>query len=216
MSTATLNHPKSLHRQGKPKFLTDEELLLRYRTTEDRLAFEQLVQRYESELYNYLRRYLGDTTLAEDAFQGTFLQLHLKCHQFEEGLRVRPWLYTIATHQAIDALRKAKRHRMVSLDGANKSRDDDLGTLMEVLSSKEDGPSESLQDDERRDWIRQAVLNLPDHLRAVVVQAYYQGLKYREIAEALDLPLGTVKSRLHAAVKKLNEVWSKSELAGDR
>src|SRR5690242_1002358 len=82
--------------------LTDEELLVRYRDHADRQAFSQLVHRYERELYSYLRRYLGDATMAEDAFQATFLQVHLKCDQFEQGRRFRPWLYTIATNQAID------------------------------------------------------------------------------------------------------------------
>ena len=79
-----------------------------------------LVHRYERELYSYLRRYLGDAAMAEDAFQGTFLQIHLKCGQFEPGRKFRPWLYTIATNQAIDAQRRNKRHRMVSLDRRQK------------------------------------------------------------------------------------------------
>src|SRR6476620_11183319 len=83
--------------------LTDEELLARVRLAEDRAAFTELVHRYERELFSYLRRYLGDAEMAEDAFQATFLQVHLKSHQFEEGRKVRPWLYTIATHQPIDA-----------------------------------------------------------------------------------------------------------------
>src|SRR6187399_1825973 len=96
--------------------LSDEELLVAYRDRGDRRAFAELVRRYERELYSYLRRYLGDAGMAEDTFQATFLQVHLKCDQFEEGRKFRPWLYTIATNQAIDARRRAKRHRMVSLD----------------------------------------------------------------------------------------------------
>src|SRR5262249_776564 len=96
--------------------LSDEELLLAYRDRADRTAFTDLVNRYERELYSYLRRYLGDASMAEDAFQATFLQVHLKCDQFEAGRRFRPWLYTIATNQAIDAQRRNKRHRNISLD----------------------------------------------------------------------------------------------------
>src|ERR1051326_6570522 len=72
---------------------TDEELLLAHRLHGRREAFEMLVHRYEREIYSYLRRYLSDATLAEDVFQATFLQLHLKADQFEEGRKVRPWLY---------------------------------------------------------------------------------------------------------------------------
>src|SRR3954467_14359447 len=94
---------------------TDEELLERFRRGEADL-FGVLVRRYERELYGYLRRYLGDAALAEDVFQNTFLQLYVKSGQYEKGRPVRPWLYTIATHQAIDALRRNGRHQAVSLE----------------------------------------------------------------------------------------------------
>ncbi len=120
---------------------SDEKLLLAYRDEGDRQAFDQLVHRYERELFSYLRRYLGDASMAEDAFQTTFLQVHLKCDQFEEGRKFRPWLYTIATNQAIDAQRRNKRHRNVSLDRNTKPDGaDDVGTLMDLLASKEPAP----------------------------------------------------------------------------
>src|SRR5258708_1192776 len=81
---------------------SDELLLAHYRETGDRNAFNELVHRYEHELFSYLRRYLGQAEMAEDAFQQTFLQVHLKCEAFEQGRKFRPWLYTIATNQAID------------------------------------------------------------------------------------------------------------------
>src|SRR6188474_1311097 len=114
---------------------SDEELLLRYRETGDRSLFEDLVHRYERELFSYLRRYLGDTQLAEDAFQATFLQVHLKCGQFETERRFRPWLYTIATNQAIDAQRRNKRHRSVSLDRSGPGEGDDTAKLVNLLVS---------------------------------------------------------------------------------
>src|SRR5208282_3642707 len=95
--------------------IPDEELLRRLRRGDD-AAFEMLVRRYEGELFGYLRRYLGDEILADDVFQNTFLQVYLKRHQYEEGRPVRPWLYTIATRQAIDALRRHGRHQAVSLE----------------------------------------------------------------------------------------------------
>src|SRR5690606_25585912 len=108
--------------------VSDEELLERYRQNRDRRAFEEIVKRYQGELFSYLRRYLGDSALAEDAFQATFLQLHLKCNSFERGRRLRPWLYTIATNQAIDAQRRNKRHRAASLNGGR----DEQKSLLEL------------------------------------------------------------------------------------
>src|SRR5690606_12984162 len=96
--------------------LSDEALLERARTGGDRAAFAVLVERYERELYSYLRRYLNDAELAEDAFQMTFLQVHLKCDQFDGERKFKPWLYKLATHQAIDSQRRNKRHRGLSLD----------------------------------------------------------------------------------------------------
>ncbi|MEX2139514.1 MAG: sigma-70 family RNA polymerase sigma factor [Pirellulales bacterium] len=188
--------------------LTDEELLALYKSEGDRTAFESLVQRYERELYSYLRRYLGDATLAEDAFQATFLQVHLKMEQFDPERKFRPWLYTIATNQAIDAQRRNKRHRMVSLDRRNQSdTEGDIGSLLQLLVGKEPGAASNLEREERQAWIRQAVENLPEQLRSALVLVYYQGMKYREAADVLGIPVGTVKSRLHAAILKLNEAW---------
>ena len=114
---ATLPEP-TVRPMLQPTSLSDEELLTGYRDTGDANLFSELVHRYERELYSYLRRYLGDAEMAEDAFQAAFLQVHLKCQQYEAGRAVRPWLYTIATNQAIDAQRRSRRHRMVSLDRA--------------------------------------------------------------------------------------------------
>ncbi len=174
------------------------------------------MRRYEGELYGYLRRYLGDSDLADDVFQNTFLQLYTKIHQFESGRRFRPWLYAIATNQAIDALRRQKRHQAVRLtqesdaDGA-----DDLPHLLTLMESHEPGPAEMLQAEERRLLVRAAVDRLPDFLRQVVILAYYQSLKYKDIAEIMDIPVGTVKSRLHTALCKLHEAWVAEPALGE-
>jgi RNA polymerase sigma-70 factor (ECF subfamily) len=187
---------------------SDEELLARYHMGDDRQAFATLVQRYERELYSYLRRYLNDAEMAEDVFQATFLQIHLKCDQFEQGRKFRPWLYTVATNQAIDAKRRNKRHLAMSLDRhASSDNHDDLGALVNLLASSELGPDAEFEADERREWIRREVDALPELLRSSVVLVYYQGLKYREAADALEVPVGTVKSRLHSALLKLNAAW---------
>jgi RNA polymerase sigma factor (sigma-70 family) len=140
MNKAIGNQPKTA---GTPDLASrsDEDLLLAYRDRADRAAFPELVRRYERELYSYLRRYLGDAEMAEDTFQATFLQVHLKCDQFETGRKFRPWLYTVATNQAIDAQRRNKRHRNVSLDrNMRQENGDELGSLMDLLVSREPHP----------------------------------------------------------------------------
>jgi RNA polymerase sigma-70 factor, ECF subfamily len=189
---------------------SDEDLLVRFCRGETE-AFGELVRRYERELYGYLRRYVGDGSLAEDVFQNTFLQLYLKSGQYEAGRPVRPWLYTIATHQAIDALRRNSRHQAVSLEQRREEANDgELRTLLETLEARGAGPMELASEAERRERVRASVDRLPDFLRQVLILAYYQGLKYREIADVLGIPVGTVKSRLHAALVKLQEAWAES------
>jgi RNA polymerase sigma-70 factor (ECF subfamily) len=192
---------------------SDEDLLLEYRSCGDREAFEELVHRYETELYHYLRHYLGDAELAEDAFQATFLQVHLKCDRFEPGRRVRPWLFTVATNQAIDAQRRNRRHRMISLDRRREPRGDETaGALVDLVDGGELGPFDRLESTEQAEELRRAVDRLPDSLRKVLLLVYYQSLKYREAAEILDIPVGTVKSRLHAAIRKLNQVLNHTQV----
>jgi RNA polymerase sigma-70 factor (ECF subfamily) len=172
-------------------------------------AFGLLVRRYERELFGYLRRYTGDDTLAEDVFQNTFLQVYLKSGQYETGRPVKPWLYTIATHQAIDALRRNGRHQTLRLeDPAAGQEDGDLVGLLDLVECRSPGPVEAVSAGERRARIRATVDGLPDLLRQVLILAYYQGMKYREIADQLGIPVGTVKSRLHAALVKLQESWA--------
>ena len=188
----------------------DEELLWRFCRGQAE-AFGTLVRRYERELYGYLRRYLGDGNLAEDVFQNTFLQVYLKCGQFEQGRPVRPWLYTIATHQAIDALRRNGRHQAVRLEQpVPDGGDGEVSTLLELLESRSTGPLDCAADEERRERVRAGVEGLPEFLRQVLILAYYQGLKYREIADVLGIPVGTVKSRLHTALVKLHEAWAET------
>lgn len=185
---------------------SDEELLALFRqgTSE---AFGALVRRFEGELYGYLRRYLSDSDLADDVFQNTFVQLYTKINQYEAGRPVRPWLYAIATNQAIDALRRQNRHQTVRLNVEDEQGDGDLPRLMTLLESRGPGPIESLQTEERKQLIRATVDKLPNFLKQVVVLAYYQGLKYKDIAEILGIPVGTVKSRLHTALCRLHEAW---------
>ena len=209
---ATLPEP-TVRPMTQPASLSDEELLLGYCETGDASLFSELVHRYERELYSYLRRYLGDAEMAEDAFQAAFLQVHLKCRQYEAGRAVRPWLYTVATNQAIDAQRRSRRHRMVSLDRSGPKEGEEVGRLLDLLTSKEPIPTAQLSAAERAQWLHEAVEQLPEPLQDVIRLVYFQEMKYREAAEVLDIPVGTVKSRMHAAVAKLNEAWKQTQSA---
>lgn len=192
-------------------YQTDESLIIQYRESGDRKIYECLINRYEREIFSYLRRYTGNAEIAEDAFQGTILQVHLKCHQFDATRRFRPWLYAVATNQAIDAQRRNKRHRMVSLDRAPAGEDDSrFGSWSEKLVGDSPDPLATASLAENGAWVHDAVSSLGEPMQQVIHLVYYQGLKYREAAEALDIPVGTVKSRLHAAVQRLSGLWSET------
>ncbi len=179
--------------------------------------FGPLVRRYERELFGYLRRYLGDDDLADDVFQNTFVQVFLKIKQYEPGRPARPWLYAIATNQAIDALRRRNR-RLADRPADTVSAPDEDGEprpLFELLPAPGDAPPDAADRAEQREQVRAAVSRLPELLRQAVLLVYFQGLKYQDAAAVLGIPVGTVKSRLHAALTKLTEEWSQEPGAGD-
>ncbi|MFM9057586.1 MAG: RNA polymerase sigma factor [Planctomycetaceae bacterium] len=179
---------------------TDEQLVRRFTGRHDPAAFEALVHRYERELFGYLCRYLHDRDLAADVFQATFLQVHRKADRFEAGRPFRPWLYAVATHQAIDARRRLRRHRMASLDAPDAARE---GRPSEPAARAEATGGERLAEAESCARLHDAVDRLPEPQRAALALVYFKGVKYREAARILHVPVGTVKSRLHAAVVKL-------------
>ncbi len=215
MALQTATPPTSLE-SHEPAEIADEAIITQYRQSGDRSLFEILIQRYEREIFSYLRRYIGNSEMAEDAFQGTFLQVHLKCHQFDTSRRFRPWLYAIATNQAIDVQRRNKRHRMVSLDrSANSDDDQRSGSWSEKLVGASPDPLANAAQQENGRWVNDAIGTLGEPMQQVIHLVYYQGLKYREAAEALGIPVGTVKSRLHAAVGRLGHLWGESHEPGE-
>jgi RNA polymerase sigma-70 factor (ECF subfamily) len=186
---------------------TDEQLLDLLRAGK-REVFGPLVRRYERELFGYLRRYLGDDDLADDVFQNTFVQVFLKIQQYEPGRAARPWIYAIATNQAIDALRRKTRRADRRADAAAPDEDGEPRPLYELLPAPDAAPPDHADAAEQRKLVRAAVDRLPELLRQVVLLTYFRGLKYKDAADVLGIPVGTVKSRLHAALAKLTEDWT--------
>ena len=186
--------------------ISDEQLLQRY-LNGDEEAFAALIRRYERELFNFLVRFVGDRTLAEDVFQETFLQLHNSAAAFDASRRLRPWLFTIAANKARDAMRSRWRRRAMPLDATVASDSDEQSSYASLMPSHIPSPEEYLTNFETRQAVQNIVLEMPDNLRTVLVLSYFQEFPYKEIAETLGVPLGTVKSRLHAAVRYFASRW---------
>jgi len=186
---------------------SDEQLVERYRngTAE---AYTVLVGRYRQELFHYLVKFVNSRAQADDLFQETFLQVHVSIDTFDVSRRFRPWLFTIASNKARDWLRKKKRRRSVNLSALAPDPDKDEGRgLIDLMESDLPMPDVVAEDAETRRRIKDVVDQMPDHLREVLLLAYFQRFAYKEIAEMLSIPLGTVKSRLHAAVGYFADLW---------
>ncbi len=156
--------------------------------TGDCAAFEHIILEYRSRVIDLIFHLYGDENLAEDAAQTAFIKAWKHLPDFQSGKSFRSWLYKIAINAAIDHLRQEKPRV-------------DIDAILDLSLN------ERIEDriEERERWVvvRQAVAELPDSSRGVLILKEFQGLKYQEIADVLDIPLGTVMSRLNYARKIL-------------
>jgi RNA polymerase sigma-70 factor, ECF subfamily len=185
---------------------TDEQLLSDYRKG-DRAAFAALVGRYQRELYHFLVRFLGNRASAEDVFQETFLQVHQSAEQFDLQRRFRPWLFTIAANKARDLIRSQARRPTNPLQASINSSDDESGEFIDLMRSAVDLPEAPLEKAELQQLVQSAVQTMPEHLREILLLSYFHQFPYKQISDILDIPLGTVKSRLHSAVAFFADRW---------
>ena len=200
---------------------TDEQLLADYRSG-DRPAMTILVRRYQPELIGFLTRLLGNRTAAEDVFQDTFLQVHSSAAGFDVSRRFKPWLFTIAANKGRDYYRKNGRRRgMVNLSapargggggggGAAGGNGEAGASLVDFLAEETRPVDARLSEAELRDKVRQTIDAMPQHLKEILLLAYFQRLSYNDIADSLQIPLGTVKSRLHSAVAHFADRWRRT------
>ena len=156
----------------------------------DKRAFGELVRRHREGVVNVVYRLCGDTHLAEDAAQEAFIRAWQHLPSYRPRAPFRHWVVRIATHSALDVLRRQRE--TVDVEEV-------------ALTSPDDGPEAAVEGEERGERVRQAVLALPPASRAVLVLREYEGLSYREIADTLDIPVGTVMSRLNYARSRLRE-----------
>jgi len=187
------------------KRISDTELVRRH-LAGDTEAFGALVRRYRKELFAFLARFVSDPTLAEDIFQETFLQLHISGVMFDQDRRLKPWLFTIAANKARDAMRTRRRKQAAPLDAALGGQDQRT-SYVDLMPADVPPPDEKALNLEMRRSVQRIVNEMPDSLRIVLILSYFNELPYKEIAEILEVPLGTVKSRLHAAVKHFAKQW---------
>ena len=198
-----------VHAPGAYADRTDEQLLERY-LNGDLPAFQQLVERYQRELYHFLVRFLGDRAAAEDVFQEAFLQVHQSGSGFDLSRRFRPWLFTLAATQARDLMRAQARRPTNPLQAEISPGDGEGGQFIDLMSADVPPPDEPLARQELQQAVQSTVMGMPDHLREILLLSYFHQFPYKQIADILEIPLGTVKSRLHAAVAHFADRWKQA------
>ena len=178
---------------------SDAQLLTRYGAGEE-AAFREIVNRYKDSLYAFLRQFIRQHDLVEDVFQETFLQLFNSRDSFDMSRPLRPWLFTIAANKAKDALRKKQRKAAATIGTIADAQEMSFEEVLNTLTSDKTAPYDELQKDETAVRVRQVITDLPDNLREILILAYFNKFSYKQMAEILSIPIGTVKSRLHTAV----------------
>jgi RNA polymerase sigma-70 factor (ECF subfamily) len=186
--------------------LTDAELLQHYMKG-DEAAFQEIVARYKNSLYAFLKQFLNRTDLVEDVFQETFLQLFTSRASFDQSRPLRPWLFTIAANKAKDALRKSQRTSAVPIGAISDAQDMSFDEMLNTLGSDNTVPHDELERDETATQVNDVIAGLPENLREILILAYFNKFSYKQMADVLSIPIGTVKSRLHTAVAKFAKDW---------
>ncbi len=176
-------------RLGSPQDNVEPDLIARA-IRGDRWAFGELVRRHRQGVINIVYRMCGDANTAEDAAQEAFLRAWQHLDKYQPKASFRNWLYKIATNSAYNLLRTEKP--TVDVDS-------------HMPMDKTSGPEQSVEKEERAQLVQRAVLSLSQACRSVLILREYEGMSYREIAETLDIPVGTVMSRLNYARQALRK-----------
>ncbi|MFQ6612209.1 MAG: RNA polymerase sigma factor [Fidelibacterota bacterium] len=192
---------------NNPYRFSDEELITRFQEGDEH-AYTELVIRYRDKLITFVYRFINDFELAEDIVQDALLKLYTHRHYYRNIAKFSTWIYTIAGNLAKTELRKRKRHKVTNLSQmGSDDREFELPASDEEASEKAQGYYLERQ-------IQAAIQKLPSHFRTVIILRDIQELSYEEISKIVDVPLGTVKSRINRARLQLQKDLKEFKLGG--
>tara|TARA_Y100001960_G_C14540237_1_gene760508 strand:- start:36 stop:617 length:582 start_codon:yes stop_codon:yes gene_type:complete len=182
--------------------LSDERLIEKFQNGEVN-AYNELVKRYKDRLLNFIYRFLNDIDRSEDLVQDTLIKLYTHKNSYKEVAKFSTWLYTIAANLARTELRKIKRRKTFSV--SELSNDD----REYIISSDASDQSEDYLTENFEKKIQNALVQLPDDFKTIIILRDIQELSYDEISKIVELPLGTVKSRINRGRLKLQKLLKK-------
>lgn len=182
--------------------MLQDEQLLEFMAKGDQTAFEVFVHRYHAPIYQYIERLVKDQKKAEDLVQEMFIRLIKQLQQKQIPTHPKAWLYRVATNLCKDYWKSAQYRSEAPPVDELPIKKDEKASVVEIYEHQE-----------TRKEILQALSHLPETQQQVVMLRFYQDLKLKEIAEILDLPLGTVKSNLFHALKKLKHFMDETKEA---
>lgn len=192
---------------------SNEQLLLERSKAGDIAAFEKLIEVYQKKIFNLAYRMVGNHDDAADLAQEALIRIFKSIANFKEQSSFSTWVYRITTNVCLDEIRKKKNRRVLSLDEEIHVED---GEMQRQIMSDDPLPDEVVEREELRSIVNGAIGSLPEEQRLVISLRDIQGLSYDEIAEVLDCPTGTVKSRINRARQALkNVLMTKRELLNE-
>jgi RNA polymerase sigma-70 factor (ECF subfamily) len=184
---------------------SDEKLMLSYRNGKKE-AFEILYRRYEMPIFSFIYRIVMSTAKAEDLCQETFFRVVKAKKKYQASGKFKTWLFRIAHNLCRDRLRRMKFRKHLSLDDHVFSQDCDKIEIKNSISDPSPDQIKRVETDEMKNLVQRAFTTLPEEQRMVVILKEYHTLKFSEIAEIMDCPIGTVKSHNHRAHEKLKKI----------
>jgi RNA polymerase sigma-70 factor, ECF subfamily len=181
--------------------ISDEQAMWRVQTEDDHAAFALLMERWREKIRQLCIRMTGNIHLGDDLAQDVFARVFEKRREFKGASKFSTWLWRIAVNRCYDEMRRPASR------ATTESLDDESGTVvLDINVADTRTPRDSLEAQEEAELVRRALISLPENYRAVLVLRHYENLKLREIAEVLDLPEGTVCSRIAEALSQLTRL----------
>ena len=175
----------------------DDAILVKQVQNGDSIAFNALMKRWQTKIHRFAYRFFADSDEASEITQKTFIKVYRKLDTLDDPDKFSSWIYRVANNLCLDELKRAGRRKSTSLESWVEQRES--GTT----------PAQKLEEKELGEVLQKAMLTLPDEQRVVIILKEYEGMKFREIAEILEQPENTVKSRMYYGLRTLKRVLKK-------